>query len=243
MQVHGAHAGLTYWLREENTDPALLEEARRLATELERLAPLALRGLPLPSAEHDDISGGLRVVASGGRTKKGGAVRAQPVQAVYIWELKHDLVHQGIVKEDGSEGLHIAGWCNEIPRQGGGNTESKGTRVATKLELTLLVVNSGIGRRGGVRVIAPSSARWLEAKPSYARDIISLPTSDEQHSSQLTIQQSSPGRLQLSDSAPLPKYGASEHNSFHTALIVSRVEVPNHSVCLRRSSTLCRHHR
>eukprot|EP01043_Picozoa_sp_COSAG02_P043822 COSAG02_NODE_3851_length_6147_cov_3.345899_7_plen_103_part_00 len=77
MQVYGAHAGLTYWLREEETDSALLEEARRIAVELKRLAPLVLRGLPLPSAEDNDISGGLRAVASGGKTKKGGAVRVQ----------------------------------------------------------------------------------------------------------------------------------------------------------------------
>ena len=29
MQVYGAHAGLTYWLREEGTDPALLEARKR----------------------------------------------------------------------------------------------------------------------------------------------------------------------------------------------------------------------
>jgi hypothetical protein len=126
-------------------------------------------------------------------------------------------MRQGIVTEDSSEGLHVAGWCNEVPRQGGGDTEAKnGAGVATKLELTLLLVNTGTGRRGGVRVVTPSSARWLEAKPAYARDIVSPPTSDKRHGSQLTIQRSSggdtlgggPGRLQLSDSFPLPKYGA-----------------------------------
>ena len=77
IQVHGAHAGLTYWLREEGTDPALLEEARRIAIELEGLAPLMLRGLPLPSAEDNDMSGVLRAVARTGKTKKGSAVRLQ----------------------------------------------------------------------------------------------------------------------------------------------------------------------
>ena len=79
VQVHGAYAGLTYWLREEETDTALLEEARRIAVELERLAPVVLRGLPLPSTE-EGASGGLRAVASGSKTKKGGAVRAQHIQ-------------------------------------------------------------------------------------------------------------------------------------------------------------------
>ena len=129
---------------------------------------------------------------------------------------------QGIVTEDNSEGLHVAGWCNEEPHQGGGgDTEAKkGAGVSKKLELTLLLVNSGTGRRGGVRVIAPSSGRWLEATPSYARDIVSLPSSDELLSSKLTIHRSGsdslgvdPGRLQLIDSIPLPKYGASEQDS------------------------------
>jgi hypothetical protein len=83
--VHGAYAGLTYWLREEETDPALLEEARRIAVELERLAPVVLRGLPLPKTE-EGTSGGLHAVASGGKTKKGGAVRAQHIQA---WKIHY----------------------------------------------------------------------------------------------------------------------------------------------------------
>ena len=128
---------------------------------------------------------------------------------------------QGLVTEDSSEGLHVAGWCNEGPHQGGGGDteEKKGAGVSKKLELTLLLVNSGTGRRGGVRVVAPSSGRWLEATPSYARDIVSLPTSDEPLSSQLTIHRSGgdslgvgPGRLQLIDRIPLPKYGASEQD-------------------------------
>ena len=77
MQVHGAHAGLTYWLREEGTDPALLEEAQRIAIELEGLAPLMLRGLPLQSAEDNDMLGVLHAVARSGKTNKGSAVRLQ----------------------------------------------------------------------------------------------------------------------------------------------------------------------
>ena len=179
--VHGAYAGLTYWLREETTDPALLEEARRITTELEQLAPRVLRGLPLASAGDD---GGLRAVANSGKSKRGGA---------------------GIVAEDSSEGLHVAGWCNELPQA----EAAEETQRPAKLELTLLLVNSGSGRRGGVRIVAPSSARWLEAKAAYALGIISTPQADE---AELVLQRSSdygsgPEQLQVSDSVPLPKYG------------------------------------
>ena len=46
--LEGAAGGVAYWLREENTDPALLDAARVIAAELEVLAPTVLTGRPLP---------------------------------------------------------------------------------------------------------------------------------------------------------------------------------------------------
>lgn len=66
---------MTYWLREEGTDPALIDEAKRLGTELEGLAPIVLSGLPLTNKEDDAVLGVLSAVARGGNAKKGGAVR------------------------------------------------------------------------------------------------------------------------------------------------------------------------
>ena len=83
--LEGAAGGVTYWLREENTDAALLDAARAIAGELKVLAPTVLAGRPLPR----EVVG---VFAKAAQTKKGGA---------------------GRVAEEDTAGLNIAGWCEE----------------------------------------------------------------------------------------------------------------------------------
>lgn len=137
--------------------------------------------------------------------------------------------------QDTSEGLHIAGWCNELPLDARGDTVAKGADLGSGLQLTLLLVNSGTGRRGGVRVVAPSSARWLRAEASYAYNIGLPPHDDKTRRPLLRLQRSTdssngdghrlsggPGQLEVLDSAPLPKYGA-----YHTARVPSVCKVDN----------------
>ena len=143
--------------------------------------------LQLPTAAGGEGEGGaealLRAAASAGKIKK-GAVRKPPFfEPSYIvwlkkshqkrssyqdrlrttivrkqWSKKVVFFPQGAVAEENSDGLHIAGWCNEVaaaaaaaaaaPQQGQQQEEEAEVVAASAaLELTVLVVNTGTGQK------------------------------------------------------------------------------------------------
>jgi hypothetical protein len=127
--MHGAHAGVSYWLREEHTAPPLLQAARALAAEVQELRERLLLGAPVPVpagelryAPHPPEGGG-GGGGGGGRYSRGGA-------------------------------LQVRGWCLEhtaAPPPPPGTTAGGGHSLeqASSTELTLLLVHLGDQEGGG----------------------------------------------------------------------------------------------